>query len=61
METFITLIAVTVVVGILWYALNRGLTLLPINNVIRTAIEVILLVFLAIFIADLFGLVNFFR
>jgi len=57
-STLVTLIVVVVVLGLLWYALNLALALLPIDSKIRTVILILAVILVAVLIADYFGLVR---
>lgn len=57
-ETLITLIAVLIILGLLWWALERTLALLPIDSRIRAVISILAILFVALVIADYFGLLR---
>lgn len=58
LSTLITLIVVLIVLGLLFYALNMALALLPIDSRIRTVITILVIVILAVAIANYFGLTH---
>lgn len=56
-STLVTLIAILVILGLLWWALEKSLTLLPIDSRLRTIISIIAILFVALILANYFGLV----